>query len=322
MSRITCVLSVCIVACAVEPKTAVEVSAIDKCDDFLCTGNSPILGGYFVWQLDETGTTPFEGFRIRRYYNAVAELHRFDVVGARPQVESSGGILRDDELVGMTFELDTPQGVTPLRIVDYRPVSFYDGGPGPAISGYRLQYPKVDPVTHTTVWTDLCPYETLDDRGLASTWALLSQGDRFDKASTTIIATGPGVAPWFNIGCAGDVISKLVRMRHAYAVDDPAHHTQLQQRRAALNMFTAKYCPGNELYTVFGKPLTWEDHAGWTKIDPVRSYEAIWTASGAYCLRTRRAPELGALSCNVQDCTDDMIANWHALGGLLSGNPM
>ncbi len=317
----------CAAACGPAPTTSPEqigtrgAALKNQCDDFLCGGNSPLVGELPFWELDETGVLPSSTGMWLSQVSKAGQVLTLDVTAAWPRAFGPGVIYQGNTLVGATLTLQSPAGPFSVQVTDFRQVSYYDGGPGPRIAAFRLQYPVLDPKTGFTTLVDVCPYEAVDDHGVAGTWAILSSGDRFDRATTTINVTGPAVGPWFNVSCAGDVIAKLLRIRHAYAAEDGAHHTTWKQRQAALNMFTAKYCPGGPLQTVFGQPLTWADQAGWSTLAPFTTYEAIWTANGAYCLRVPRLAAVGDVPCAPPPCTAADLAAWKTHGGLLSANP-
>ncbi len=314
-------------ACAVEPslpvKTAAEETA--ECDDFLCTGNSPIVHGYKFYQLDEKKLLAKDGIKIKSLHKGPFALYDFDVIGARPQARGpSGELLMEHDLVNVVITLQTPPpwGDVDVTIKEYRPVAFYDGGPGPPISAFRLEY--LVPGALRSVNThpvNVCPYEEVNDEGIDGTWAIMSQGDLFDKVTTTITASGTDVGNWFNISCAGDVIAKLVRMRHAYAVQDRAHQTTKEQRQAALNMFTARYCDGGALYTQFGQPLAWEDFKPWHSLGEIATIEAVWDEHGAACLKKPRLFDIKDIACMIPECTTELLRNWRRENWLLSANP-
>ena len=275
-------------ACAEAPELNVARQAL-YCDEFLCTGNSADVLGKEFGELHEGGWLSPKGFKILQTYTPTWDPGHLQVDGPWPR------IVPDDEddppisgggMVGAWISLQTPNPAPNnqvlLHITDYREIPYFDGLPGPRIAGFQIEYLYQNPDTHNTIAAKLCPHETVDEQGISSTWAILSQGDRFsDDAS--IISTGAAVGGWFNLSCAGAVVAKLLRIRHAFAATDGSHSTKLEQRKAALRMFTAKYCKDGPLYTFTGTPLTWEDYAPWTK--PIKSTpEAIWTADGAYCL--------------------------------------
>lgn len=327
------IVFVMLTACVVEEGEAEESAATmpvePTCDDFLCTGNSPIVGGIEFWRLDENWTTPYLGFRIMGMSRYGIPLTDFNVIGARPEAWAGSTHVIDGTWKDVRINLMTPKGLLVVTVNDYKHVDFYDGLPGPEISAFKLQYqaepgmPQPPPGTYKQ-WKDVCDHATVNDQGLPGTWAMMSQGDDFDKVNTAIVASGPGVWPsgvgsWFNVSCAGDVISKLIRIRHAYAVSDMAHPTTKGQRQAALKMFTSKVCAAGPLFTHKGTHLKWEDFANWSPLAlPITTDEGIWTESGATCLVVPRMNSLAYIQSfcpAVQVCTAAMLAGWRARPG-------
>jgi hypothetical protein len=318
----------CVVA---EDEQALEAAAMPtepQCDDFLCTGNSPIVGGVEFWRLDKTKTTEFMGFRITAMTRYGIPLTDFDINGADPKAWAGStpisGILWKDTRI----HLATPKGPLIVTINDWRNVDYYDGGPGPVISAFKLQYqaepglPQPPPGAHYP-WKDVCDHTGVMDGTVEGTWAILSQGDDFDKVTTSITASGlapvpTGVGPWFNVSCAGDVISKLIRIRHAFAVTDAAHPTTKAQRQAGLRMFTSKVCPLGPLFTHKGVHLKWEDRPGWSPLTaPITTDEGIWNENGATCLVNPREYPLGYIMsfCRIPICSPAVLAGWRARPG-------
>lgn len=322
MRRTALSLALVLTGCAVEPAEVATPGQESKplpdtCDDFVCTGNSPIVGGVEFWRMHEKGFESFMGFRIAQIRKGVTPVIDFDVIGARPHAWMGATEIQDAGWIGVDFVLDTPDGTQKVvRVNDWRHVDFYDGLPGPEISAFRLQYVvPPEPGSNQTQWADVCTRAEPDVDGLPGTWAIMSQGDDFDKDTTSIALSGPAVGFWFNISCAGDAISKLIRIRHAYAVMDAGHKTSQAQRQAALRMFTSKICDDGPLFTHKGQPLTWEDRAPWSTMVETQAFEAIWTEHGAACMVTPRMYPLEQIqkSCpNVKTCTQTQIDNWRS----------
>jgi hypothetical protein len=311
--------------CVDAPHLAVESQEAQLyCDEYLCTGNGTTVIGLPFGELHE-GNVAVSGFKILQTLAPDGDAAWFEITGPWPRILTDDGWLSGAQMIGTKFLLETPHAFPNnqlwLEIMDYEQIPYFDGLPGPRIAGFDIRYTYQDPAQwpNPTVAANLCPQEAVDEQGIASTLVMMSQGDRFsDDAS--IIATGDEVGGYFNISCAGSVIAKLVRIRHAVAAHDGTHKTKLDQRKAALRMFTAKYCKEGPLYTMTDQPLTWEDYAPWTK--PIASTpEAIWTADGAHCLVKPRYADPEDIACDLDPCTEADLRNWRAHGWLQSRIP-
>lgn len=317
-----------------DPSVAQATGAVRRpfeCDEMLCTSNSPVVGGLKFWELDASGAqSNSAGIRLA----AVAKdgnLLTLDFTGALvpghgawPVASGPGGSYQGAGLVNAVLRLATPSGFVPVTISAFKQVGYYDEDPNALgtlnrIAVFQLTYPKPGVAG---VRLNLCPHETVDDFGLAGTWAVLSRGDRFDNTDISIKASGLAVGSWFNVSCAGDAIAKLLRIRHAGAAENALHSTTKAQRQAALNMFTARYCPGSRhLYTSVGTPLHWADAAGWAPPMDLSQPEAIWTESGALCLTQPRKVSLSEVACATEACTPAQLAAWQTEGSFLSALP-
>ncbi|MEJ7601463.1 MAG: ADYC domain-containing protein [Kofleriaceae bacterium] len=310
-------------ACTAAPDLSPVESEV-LCDVFYCGTNGPIVVGFPFGELNEQHLMSPEGFRIIQTYAPNGDLVELDVTGPWPRIVWPSGMTKSgSQMVGTTIRLQTPNPVpnhqVTLRLTDFQLIPYYDGLPGPRIAAFDVEYLYFEPKVGTWINAELCPYETVDAQGIADSWAIFSQGDRFSKTAS-IVATGAAVGGWFNLSCAGSVPGKLLRIRHAKAAEDATHKTELDQREAALRMFTAKYCEDGLLYTIVGQPLTWEDYAPWNT--PVESHpEAIWTAKGAYCLVEPRYVDPKEILCDIPQCTDAELADWRTHGWLMSSIP-
>jgi hypothetical protein len=310
--------------CAETP-TLTENAQSLYCDEFLCTGNSAIVHGKKFGELDEFHAVSPAGFGIVQTYAPNGDAVELEVEGPWARIVWPGGAsLSDAKMVNTQIVLSTPfdppNDELTLLIKEYRQIPYLDGLPGPRIAAFKIEYTHFDEDIETWVPAKLCPYETVNADGVAGTWAIFSQGDRFSDEDTTIIATGPAVLGWFNVSCAGSVITKLLKMRHAFAAEDGTHSTKPSQREAALRMFTAKYCEKGQLYTTTNQPLTWEDYPGWSI--PVPSHpEAVWTENGAYCLVKPRYADPKEIECDIPQCSKAVLENWRSRGWLMSYIP-
>jgi len=312
-------------ACAESPAVSVESQEAQiYCDQYLCTGNGTTIKGLPFGELHQGGLE-VAGFRLAQTLDPDGNVATLDVTGPWPRILTGDGWKSGIDMKHTRFVLETPyldeNHQVVLEIMDYEQIPYWDGLAGPRIAGFDIRYTYQDPAQwpNTTVPANLCPYEEVDETGVAGTWVIMSKGDRFSE-DASIIATGAAVGGYFNISCAGAVPAKLLRMRHAKAAEDGTHSTTLDQRKAALRMFTAKYCKEGALYTETGQPLTWEDYPKWST--PIRSTpEAIWTADGAKCLVEPRFAEREDIACRIDRCTTAELENWRKHGWLMSSIP-
>ena len=144
-------------------------------------------------------------------------------------------------------------------------------------------------------------------------------GDRYDRSNLTVTATTKDTSGnWFNIACAGNVLSKLFLNRHTDASQTPGAPTTLEQRQAMLKMYTSDLCNTGQAFTKQGTPLRWQNPSG-TLHNAAPAYlnrEALWTSTGALCLDTHRlhgslddmAGQYSVACPMLVPCTDAMVA--------------
>jgi hypothetical protein len=145
----------------------------------------------------------------------------------------------------------------------------------------------------TAPWTNLCknppPRESTDRLGLGSYRSVVFEGERFDAAAKTIsTALQPS---WFNVGCAGHTLAKMMMTGHVGAVSTLGFATTIPERQAMLKMLSADYCGTGHAMTVPGQPLRWWDAHSYNQYGMALAnleLEARWTAAGAACLNTPR----------------------------------
>jgi len=315
-------------ACADDqPDVATTESALaGDCSKFICGSNSPIIGGLPFFELDQTGAKPApdSGLRIVAFKQG-ADTLKVRVNGSRLGGVTQGGVLlQGAALVGSKLYLENDQGTQFVVYIEgvAQNQPYWEGGDdGTKLESYKLTWTQL-PEGGTP--RNLCPV-------LANSWefftppyhAMIFRGDRYDATTGQVVATGSKAGPWFNVACAGDVLSKLLVTRHAEAAQDAAHTTTKDQRTAAIRMFRADYCatgPNTEL----GVPLDWANIGGWNTLGQaatLANIEAIWDESGAVCLNQPRfiAPE--DVPCVIPKCTAADIGGWQQLGGLITINP-
>jgi hypothetical protein len=165
---------------------------------------------------------------------------------------------------------------------------------------------------------------------LAAVMALVFQGDRYNAAAKTVFQTGPAVAGWFNVACAGTAVAKMHLLRHTEAGIASGSgacslSTGPDERQAMLKMITADICGGGHSFTHDGKDVRYMDRNHFRSFDLAKdpspypslpgssATESVWTSKGAACLSTSRLadewkpaplPAPQTLAADIQDkCT-------------------
>jgi ADYC domain len=333
-----------LVACAEAPDSGVdspaetgvvsqhEMIVPDDCDPLICPGNSDILAALGPFELaGDMVQVSSRGFRLESIKKGGVNLTTFNVAGATLSGSLPGPIAltMPAQFIGTRFHIVHDSGTEfDLVIEAYTHVPFFDITEPTRIHGYKISYQVTSGGTDRHGLRDLCKHTEVKipgNAGPVQTWAIFWKGERYDPDTGEITASGLGtealdhVGSWFNISCDNEAWVKVLRNEATRAIT-PGFPTRRSQ--ATLNMFTAKYCPGDPTrYTELGKPLSWDD--AWTThtLGSISSIEAIWTADGAACLTRPRMYKLSDIACELDECSPLMVANWSNSGALISGNP-
>jgi hypothetical protein len=150
------------------------------------------------------------------------------------------------------------------------------------------------------------------------TEAILYTGDRYRTDTLEVTATDPASAGhWFNIGCFGNVMAKLVLNRHTHASQLAAAPTTWAQRQTMLKMYTSDVCGHGRAFTVQGTPIQWFAANGMSSPGTFPDYEGLWNENGAVCLDTHRlkwtpndATAEIAIECELWDKDVPSCANY------------
>jgi hypothetical protein len=288
--------------------TDMGTSALTLCREWGCGGNSAVLNGYPVDELDLHGQWSRQGFRITGFA---------DSRGTPVTVEIHGGLLHvgypgqpsipfdqagNTSLAGLRIlvDKDTGEAIAPVEHHAIHVMRHVDGvsswaDPETSVPAYVLRYHD----TARDTLESLCP----ESGGEQITHAILVAGERYDEATKSVWASGDSAEGWFNIACAGSALAKMALM--GYGPETPMHGivTTPMQRQATLKMLTADYCGTGTSYTVSGQPLEWQNRYGWFAPEiSGGSLEAIWTESGALCLDNPRRPDLWDDACSLPTC--------------------
>jgi len=285
-------------ACVESPDLGEEAAAVKNgggfdCDVLGCSSNSAWLGPIEFHELDETGTTANkEGLKIHSFvkngYNYEVDVTNASLVARRywmgiPITLSGANLVGSVMTVkgqGRTFEIhfmswfQQPLWQGPSYAVDAFDLRWYETATGTIRQPVCKNPPQ---------GKDGDPYWT------SNMEAIFFTGDRFDRETLRVIASGPREAgPWFNIACAGNVMAKMAMNRYTHATRDSAHVTTWQQRQAMLKMYTSDVCDTGDAFTVAGTPLKWENTWSWESPTYQSTPEALWDENGALCLGTHR----------------------------------
>jgi hypothetical protein len=280
-----------------EDDLATDTQALQPCPKLWgCGENSPVMGPWEFHELDTAGATNLEGVRLLGLVqgNTMYQVH---VTGARLWAEDSvGNTLTGTQLTNAYLAVWANDGLWKIFIKKVSPVatSFTTFWVGPAtpIETYELTYnhSSGDP-------RPLCnaPPERVSGEGNQRMWvrpleAIIYTGDRYNSTDKTVTAASYTAAgTWFNIGCAGSALAKLVLTRHATVGSNHIYQSTRAQRQAMLKMYVSDVCGTGTAFTVKGTPLHWENTLGWSALDGTEwAHESMWNQGGALCLDTHR----------------------------------
>jgi hypothetical protein len=327
-------LAVLLLGCQADELETAQIEQGLGCTKYVCGENSPICGGFPFFELDQTGVTPApdSGLRIKSFSKGIVPL-QVRVIGARLTGRTPwGGTIQHGALAGAVLQVENAAGVGFQIRIDTVTVPSVQpywelGDDGTLLESYGM---SVKPVLGGDGrWQNLCPIAAPSSDPMWSMPpydALIFRGDRYDVDSGTVIATGADVGPWFNIACAGDVLSKVAVNRLIQAAQAPGFMSSAAQRGTAINMFRAAYC-GGDSYTELGVPLDWGFVGGWLVLDEdahPANVEAIWKDGKAVCLNNPRLiaiEDIDELPCDLPPCSPPQIDNWQAHGDFITINP-
>lgn len=303
--------------CVTEPEPTGAVPLIEDCPRLFC-GNTPYLGAYPFWELDETGTSyASNGLRVAgASFGGVPQT--LDVDGFTWRRVPPVGLPQPIAGTVITLESKDASVSYELSIATAPSVPYYENGnDGTLIPTYWVTYTAVTngrrrpPVA-------LCGYAGGSSLPRP---AIVFQGDRYSSETGALIATGAAAAPWFNITCKEDALWKLALMRHVEAAQAPAFPSTVGQRMALLRSIRADYCGDGTPLTELGTAVDWLNVGGWLTKDAPGSVEAVWGPDGAVCVDDTRI-------ANVEiDCADPtpepptcdaFLDDWTAAGSVLT----
>ena len=304
-------------ACA-NPAAEVDLgettAAIGACPPLIC-GNSPILGAYPFWELDETGTkASTNGLRILgATHGGVPQ--KIDVVDFKWLRQP--GLGGPQPINGTVIKVGTPDAslTYELTVTNAPNLHYYEGGDdGTVIPAYWVSYVAVQNGRRRPP-VDLCGK---DEGSSLPRPVLVFQGDRYSALTGEVFATGAAAGPWFNVACKDDALWKLALMRYVEAARTAVFDSGPDERTAALRSIRADYCGDGTPMTELGTAIDWMNDLGWLTKDSDGLPEAIWGPDGAVCLGETRIPDLEVPCAAELPPCEDLLDGWPALGSMLT----
>ncbi|MEZ4361542.1 MAG: ADYC domain-containing protein [Kofleriaceae bacterium] len=260
-----------------------------------------------------------------------------DVTGTTLVGTRSGLTISGTALVGSFFRLLTPSGPYRLHIRGVAKTVRYWLGPTTTIESYDLQYTRPGEF----IDRPLCAYPPPRAAGDGNVWiepthSILFAGDRYDQNWKIIASTAAEAGDWFNIGCAGEEVTKVLLNRHATAGTYGPWATTKAQRQDLLRMYLGDLCGTGRSFTEPNTELRWGISNGWRSLTGYSTYEAVWAGGRAICLNTSRLQdtqptirseideECVAAGVGVLPPCESLPGfpgAWAGLGNVISGNP-
>lgn len=340
IAAVTVAFAALVTGCVTDPaELGSEEQEAGGCPNWVCGENSPIIDVWEFHELDEAGAPNLQNMRIIRMVKG-SDVYTVDVTGARlrglPTVPGQPS-LWGANLAGANIELMTPGGRYDIQIKHVSSNTQYWTGNPNTVESYELAWVKIGGSTQPRNVCPRPPRSRLDPAGGLygnTVEAFVFTGDRYDSATRTVTAASYAQAgTFFNIGCVGSSIAKLLLMRHATASSDSTHFTSAAQRQALLKMYTSDICPAGGAFTVAGTPLHYENPPKWFALTGFEaSLEGFWGPNGAVCLENHRLSptydvDIQTICPGVPTCSS-IIPSWPNVAGawpsgayLLSANP-
>jgi hypothetical protein len=315
-----------VVACVAEPETVSGVEQAANGCGFVCGTNSPIAGGWEFYELDAAGAEAPSGFRITSFRDALDVAMQIDVQGFHLRGIKAGPVtVSGIGLVGAKLVVERPDGAEfeiTIDSVAFQQRYYESGDDGTLLPSYGMTVKELSIGARPRRLCQVMNTDTIMFQ--AGPWdALVFGGERFDRKTGKVYATGSAAGRWFNVACLGDTLSKALVARYAEPANDAAHDTDRHKDTAFIRMMRADFCGDAVPHTVLGTPLDWANAGLWMHLNQAltpANIEAIWTHEGAVCLTNPRLPP-GPMSCAPLPCTPAQIANPFAYGELVSLKP-
>lgn len=306
MRALFCVLLVA--ACAADEPSAEHASALNTgpCPSVVCGMNSPEIDRLQFHELSLIGTPNAQGLALeapngapRLYQNGA--WYELSVKNAMLSATDGKVVLTDADLIGAKLPVWRGKTQYVLTITRARRTPFFAGAAG-EVGAYGFAW-STGTVYDTGPRVELCngidsltaqiakaggrdsPYATEELLTLDVLDAVAFEGDRVDATKITMEPRTDDA--WFNIGCAGHTLAKLLLTRNTVHTQPRKLPKAWERRQATLKMLSADYCGDGHAFTVSGQALVWQGDAVGFHRAP-RELEARWTETGATCVNAPR----------------------------------
>lgn len=276
-------LAACVDAQDAPQESVAEQHFEEECPNFACGQNGPSLSGREFHELSEQHLPNREGFTLGMLTKG-GFSYELRVSGWEMRAYSSLGTLSGAALKGAFFTVSGNGRSFRVWIADYLTMSIYAGPlKGTQIPQYVLKWIETTrgaPVAH---YVNLCSNpptgtyreDTLFQRGDTT---LVFEGNRYKSQSKEVL---PGDGTWFNFGCAGNALAKLLLTGHTSV----SGNATLDQQQAVLKMIVADYCGDGQTFTIGGEPLYWRtSNAYMSFLSTPESLEGRWGPQGPICI--------------------------------------
>jgi hypothetical protein len=256
------------------------------CPNFACAQNAPTLNNRPFHELAESHQANLEGFSLGTMVKNNA-AYAATVVGWELRGSNRYDQLTGSELVGAYFEILHAADSKRYRVViqAYSLMQIYAGPlKGVVIPQYILKWIETTPGAPAMHYQNLCSTpptdrrETLFQQGEST---IFFESNRYDATSKLVAA---GDTNWFNLGCAGHVVSKLFLTGHS-TLSSGASPLSLLHQQTALKALVADYCGDGTPFTVSGEPLYWKTSNLFMAFQSTpATFEGRWGPTGPVCL--------------------------------------
>jgi hypothetical protein len=308
--------------CALEPSSEPEISVatqsqaftVTACPVWGCGTNSPVVDTRFAFHdlsllgNGRTGTATLpndakiaivaDGDTHRAKIFQGRQLYDLNVVDSRIVGTSAQfGVLQGSALIGATIRL-TLGGVAryALTITTVRTMSYFVGGG--TVEAYTFLWndltggPPVNLCSNIAfleqqlaAHSEDATYALQELMGMRTFEAVVFAGDRIHSTTKKM---DPGVDDtWFNIGCAGHTLAKLLLTRNTIHSQAAGLSQPWERREATMKLYTADYCDSGIAMTVAGQRLIWQGDL-MPYFNQPEKIEARWDQTGATCLYAPR----------------------------------
>jgi hypothetical protein len=289
-----------------------------QCSPLVCGSNSPCLStaspcdGFFTDLPMTIGATNTEGFTMLGMVVA-GEMWDLNVThGVLSAVKPGNPPIVGAALNNKIFKVKGPDGtVYRIRIASQANTNLMPLGTG-TTRAYELVYAWGNPDNPEYFICDHVDHVTgeYDSLWQPKQTVVLFEGELYNQYKKTIKGYSNA---YFNVGCAGNVLSKMDLTHHSTVTSGGAYTTTAAERQTMLKMYTADYCRDGTSFTVYGEKLGWEDDHDWFSnyyLPAPLQLEARWNKDGPLCLESPRLKG-----------TTDPLANflWPAASGGVDG---